>query len=345
MTTSTNPTPALPSTSDTFSGVQKAAVFLLGMGDHLSSAVLRQLDPPEIRAITAEIRALEAVAPKRMLAVFREFDLLSASGRFFARGGAGTMRKMIEQALGPETAGEILDPPGIEPAKPRMEFLDHCDPQQVAHFLKDENPQTIALVLSNISPRQAAAVMAALQPELQPQVAMRMASLDRISPEVFERISEAIGVKLRAAKQMSRSDGVRTLAGLLNQIEPGKAEAILSKVDAENQTLGASVRELMFTFDDIIKIGLEGMKSIVAKVDRKALTTALKGCDARVRAHFTQCMSQRAAEMMTEDMEALGPVRIRDVRAAQQQVVAVVRQLQQQGAISTGSGGDDEYVV
>jgi flagellar motor switch protein FliG len=176
-------------------------------------------------------------------------------------------------------------------------------------------------------------------------VALRMASLDRISPEVFRRITEVIGSKLKAVRQVSKSDGIKSLASLLNHVDPALVDTILSQVEEENQAAANSVREMMFVFEDVLAIDKEGMKALLGKCDRKVLTTALKGATAKIREHFTQCMSQRAAEMLVEDMDALGPVRIRDVQTAQTQVVAIVRQLQQQGAISSSRGGGDEYVL
>jgi flagellar motor switch protein FliG len=330
----------------TMPGVRKAAMFLLGVGDQLGADLLRQLAPDEIRAITTEITSLDAVAPMHMLDVFREFETLTVDSRFFARGGAEFARRMVEQALGAESAQKYLAPASAPKpsAEAAVEFLEGRDPQQLARFLKAENPQTIALVLSNMSAAQAGALMASLPEELRPQVALRMASLDRIAPEVFQRISEAIGSKLRALKSVSRSDGIRSLAALLNQVEAPVAEAILARVDQENQAVGASVRDLMFVFDDIPSIAADGIKALLAKLDRKVLTIALKGGSEQIRTQFTQCMSQRAGEMLAEDMEALGPVRIRDVAAAQKQVVAVVRQLQQEGVISVGRSGEDGYV-
>jgi len=172
-----------------------------------------------------------------------------------------------------------------------------------------------------------------------------MATLERISPEVFRKITEAIGSKLKAIRQVSRSDGIRSLASLLNNVQGELADKLLSRVDQENQAAADSVRNLMFTFEDIMRIDKEGMRSLLAGLDRKILTLALKGAAGKLREHFTQCMSQRAGEMLTEDMEALGPVRIKDVQTAQQQVVAVVRQLQQQGTIATSRGGNEEYVI
>jgi flagellar motor switch protein FliG len=339
-------TPSTASPSPSVSGARKAAMFVMGIGGNLGAELLRQLEPEEIRRISAEISELQAVAPENMVNVFREFEALSGSSRFFAKGGADFARRLVEQALGPESAQKLLDaPPKEEKTAAQLDILQQTGPQQLAVLLREENPQTIALVLSNLPAEQAGALMVLLPAEVQPQVALRMASLDRISPEVFRRITEVIGSKLKAVRQVSKSDGIRSLASLLNHVDPSMVDTILSQVQDENQAAANSVREMMFVFEDILSIDKEGMKALLAKCDRKVLTTALKGTTAKIREHFTQSMSQRAADMMVEDMEALGPVRIRDVQSAQTQVVAVVRQLQQQGAISTSRGGGDEYVV
>ncbi len=330
------------------SGARKAAMFLMGVGDQIGADVLRHLEPDEIRRISWEISSLDAVGPDHMLSVFREFETLTASSPLFAKGGAECARRMVEQAFGPEPAQKILEVPARTAASAEAgEFgiLQDTDPQQLATFIRDEHPQVIALILSNLPSAQAGALMASLPAETQPQVALRMASLDRISPEVFRRIAEAIASKLKNIRQVKRSNGMGTLASLLNQIDPTVAEAILAKIDEEDQSIGSSVRDMMFVFEDILNINRDGMTKLIAKADRKILTTALKGTYGKVRDHFKECMSQRAAEMLEEDMEALGPVRIRDVEAAQQQLVAVVRQLQQEGLIAVSRGGSDEYVV
>ena len=332
----------------TVPGARKAAMFVMGLGGSLGADLLRQLEPEEIRRISSEISVLHAVAPDHMVNVFREFESLTSTSRFFAKGGMDCARRLVEQALGAESAQKLLDAPAPpSSAKPsgELEILQNTGPAQLAPLLRDENPQTIALVLSNLPPEQGGALLALLPAEIQPQVALRMASLDRISPDVFRRITEVIGSKLKAVRQVSKSDGIRSLATMLNHVDPTLVDAILSQVEEENQTAAASVRDLMFVFEDVLTIDKEGMKALLAKCDRKVLTTALKGTTAKIREHFTQCMSQRAAEMMLEDMEALGPVRIRDVQTAQTQVVAIIRQLQQQGTITTSRGGGDEYVV
>lgn len=322
-------------------------MFVMGVGGALGAELLRQLEPEEIRRISAEISQLPSVAPHAMLSVFQEFETLSGSSRFFAKGGADCARRLVEQALGAESAQKLLEVQvkAVEARSAEFQVLQQTGPQQLAVLLREESPQTIALVISQLPAEQGGSLMSLLPLELQPQVAARMASLDRISPEVLRRITEVIGSKLKTGREVSKPDGIKTLAGLLNHVDPTMVDGILSQVEEENQTAASSVREMMFVFDDILSVDKEGMKSVLAKCDRKVLTTALKGTTAKIREHFTQCMSQRAADMLVEDMDALGPVRIRDVQAAQAQVVAVVRQLQQQGTIASSRGGGDEYVV
>jgi flagellar motor switch protein FliG len=333
------------------SGARKAAIFLMGIGDELSAGIIRQLAPEEIQRITGEISALESVAPEQMISVFKEFEKLSGSGRYFALGGPRNARRMIEQAMGKETAQKLLDdapltPPPHERARRQQSGpIDDIDPQELAKVLREENPQTLALILSNLAPEQAGPLMASLPAEVQPEVALRIALMDRISPEVFNRIAQAIRARLKSSKQLTRSNGSRALASILNNLDGEIADRLLASLEPDNQPTVESVRQLMFVFEDIIEIDKEGIKLVLAKIDRKVLTLALKGTSEKMKQHFTQCMSQRSSEMLLEDMEALGPVRIREVSAAQQQIVSAVSALKREGAISSGRAGSDEYVV
>lgn len=325
-------------------------MFLMGIGDQLSVDIIRQLAPDEIRRINGEISALDAVPPEQMLSVFREFESMSASSRFFAKGGPESARRLIEQAMGKETTQLLLDgerqkEEKIEPVGPEGPFAD-VDPQELAKVLREENPQTLALILANLAPAQAGPLMASLPAEVRPQVALRIAMMDRISPDVFNRIAHAIRARLKASRQITRSNGDKALAAILNHVEGDLAENLLSTLETENQSTVAAVRGFMFVFEDIIDIDKEGIKVLLARVDRKALTLALKGTSDKIKQHFTQCMSSRSSEMLMEDMEALGPVRLRDVAGAQQQIVGTIRQLEKEGAIATSrGGGGDEYVV
>jgi len=349
-------TPQPAPTDGKLSGTRKAAVLLLGLGDKISADVIRRLSPEEIRVLGHEISALQSVPPGQMLRVLREFENLNASGKYFALGGPDSARRLLEQAIGSESADQLLNThaqisgPAASTLSHNGGPLDGTDPQELAKVLQEENPQTLALVLSNLTPAQAGPLLASLPAEVRPQVALRIAMMDRIAPEVFRRIAGAIRMRLKAATQLKRSNGVRSLASILNFVDADVADTVLTAVETENETMCTSVRDLMFVFDDVITIDKEGIKALLAKVDRKILTLALKGTSEKIRGHFTQCMSQRASEMLLEDMEALGPVRIRDVTAAQQSVIAVIRQLRKDGTIASptqagGDGGSSEYVV
>ena len=340
MTPSANARPA------PLTGPRKAAMFLMGVGEQVSTEVLRHLVPEEVRRISTEIAATNAVGSEQMLFVFREFETLTTEGRLFAKGGAECARRLVEHAFGPESAQKLLTAvPDSESPAASGGLLEKTDPQQLAIHLKNEHPQTIAVVLSNLSAEVAGALLKSFPEETQAQVALRMASLDKVSSEVFQKVTEAIGTKLRSIRQVSKTDGVRALAAVLAHVGADQAEALLAKVQEQNQPVADSVRSLMFVFEDILNIDKEGMRALVGKLDRKVLTLALKGTDAKMREHFTQCMSQRSAEMLAEDMDALGPVRIRDVKAAQDEVILALRQLQQAGTISLNREGGDEYVV
>jgi flagellar motor switch protein FliG len=324
-------------------------MFLMGVGESVSGEVLRQLTPDEVRRITSEISGTHTVGADEMLSVFREFESLTLEGRLFVKGGVECARRMVESALGAESALKLLpagETAAASPTEVRSGALENADPRQLATFLKKEHPQTIAVLLSTLPPESGSALLQSLPEEIHGEVAVRMASLDRVSPEAFQKVTEAIGNKLSNIRKITKADGVKALAAVLNRVDATRADAILAELDSQNRPVADSVRSLMFVFEDVLSINKEGMKALVGKLDRKIMTTALKGTSAKIRDHFTQCMSQRSADMLNEDMEALGPIRIRDVQAAQQLVIAAIRELQQSGTISLNrSGGGDEYVV
>lgn len=342
-------TPQLPDAHNSVTGIRKAAILLMGIGEPLSADLIRQLDHDEMRRIGTEIASMQSVAPEQMIRVFREFETLTASGRFFARGGPERARSLIESAVGADQAGKILDRSNLAAGSKIPDTSEGpfagVEPGELAAALREENPQTIALVLSNLPAVQAGPLLASLDPNKQRQVALRIALMDRISQDVFNQIAEVVRGKLKASRQLQRSDGTRALASILNNMEGGKAEVVLSALETENHPAATSVRQLMFVFEDIIHLEKESVRTLIGRLDRKILTVALKGTSEKLKGHFTQCMSQRSTEMLNEDMEALGPVRIRDVSGAQSQIITAIRQMEKEGIIASGSAGGDEYVV
>jgi len=225
--------------------------------------------------------------------------------------------------------------------------LQKADPQQLAKFVHSEHPQTIALVLSHLNPSQAASLLISLPGNLRADVGLRMANLDQISPEVIHKIAAVLGQKLKALGEFSRESygGVRAVAEMFNRLDSGTSKDILENIEAHDSGLAETIRHLMFVFEDMLMIDPNGIKEVLAKIDRKVLTLALKGTSDQLRNHFLEAMSQRGAEMLREDMDAVGPVKIKDVEAAQQQIIAVVRQLETEGVVSLKGAVGEQYVV
>lgn len=252
-------------------------------------------------------------------------------------------------AFGPDTAKRLVDrlvkALGAEAVS--LDALQKADPQQLAKFVHSEHPQTIALVLSHLDITQAAALLVSLPSNLRADVAMRMANLDQISPEIVHKIAAVIGQKLKALGEFSRESygGVRAVAELFNRLDSMTNKEILENIEQQDGNLAETIRHLMFVFEDILMIDPNGMKELLGKIDRKLLTVALKGTSEQLKDHFLKAMSQRGADMMREDMDALGPIKIKDVESAQQQIITVIRQLEAEGTLSLkGAAGGEQYV-
>jgi len=214
--------------------------------------------------------------------------------------------------------------------------------------VKSYHPQKVSFVLSQLNPAQSASVLASMEPAARPDIALRIAKLDKISPAVIGKISTVIGQKLKSLGDMKRqpSGGPRAVAEIFNQLDSGLSTEILAQMGEQNPELMDSIRQKMFVFDDLMALDANGVKELLSRADRRLLTTALKGTNEELRQHLLKGMSQRGAAMLLEDMEALGPVKIREVEAAQQAMIAVLRQLESEGVLSLkGGGSDDQYVV
>jgi flagellar motor switch protein FliG len=266
-----------------------------------------------------------------------------------ARGGIDYARKLLLRAFNPDHAKKLLDrlakAMGAEATS--FDAIEKADPQQLAKFIHNEHPQTIALVLSHLNFTQASALLTSLPASLRPDVAQRMASLDQISPEIIYKIAGVIGQKLQALGQFSRESygGVRAVAEVLNRLDSGSSREILENIEQGDASLADTIRHLMFVFEDLLLIDQIGLKEMLSKVDRKVLTLALKGTSEQLRTHMLACMSQRGGEMLKEDMDALGPVKIKEVEGAQQQMIALVRQMETEGVISLKGAVGEQYVV
>ncbi len=335
-------------TIETVGGTKKAAILMVLLGDEASSSVFRYLQEDEVQEISKEISRLGKIDADIADAVLEDFFKLTLAREYMARGGAEYARKLLIKAFGPETSKRLMDRLNIslQTAIQSFDSLQKADPAQLSKFIQGEQPQTIALVLAHLNPAQAAALLSSLPSHLRGDVVMRMANLEQISPEIINKITAILDQKLRSLGDFSRESygGIKAVAELINRLETKSAAAILEKIENENPSMALSIRNLMFVFDDVMLFDDQAMREILQRIDKKTLTVALKGCSEDLKNQFFRNMSSRAVEMLREDMDVLGPIKVKDVESAQQQIVAIVRKLDEDGVISIKGGGSDEYV-
>ena len=331
------------------SGARKAAILLVLIGDAASGELIKQLSDDEVQLVSREIARIRTITSEQAETILDEFYQMVVAKDFVVKGGIDYAKKVLFNAFGPEVAKKMLDRlvKALGNDVANLDILQKADPQQLAKFVHSEHPQTIALVLSHLNPSQAAALLASLPPGMRADVALRMASLDQISPEIISKIANIIGEKLSALGEFSRQSygGVRAVAEMFNRLDSVTSKEILEVIEERNAPLVETIRHLMFVFEDLLLIDGTGIKEILSRVDRKILTVALKGTSEQLRNHFLEGMSQRGSDMLKEDMESLGPIKIRDVEVAQQQIIALVRQLEGEGVINLKGSVGEQYVV
>src|SRR5258707_1799147 len=340
---------ATPGGTGTLTGAQKAAVLMIALGDQASASLLKQLSEEQVQAVSGAIADLSSVTAADAEAVLQEFRDATSDGARVGAGGIAYAKRILTSAFGPEGSKKHLDQlPGPHGQTGSTRQLQSVEPELLARFVKSEHPQTVAIVLSQLNPAQSASVLASMEPAARWDIAFRIAKLDKISPAVVGKISAVIGQKLKSLGEMKRqpSGGPRAVAEIFNQLDSGLSTEILAQIGEQSPELMDSIRQKMFVFDDLMALDANGVKELLARADRRQLTTALKGTSEELRQHLLKGMSQRGAAMLLEDMEALGPVKIREVEAAQQAIIAVLRQLETEGVLSLkGGGSDDQYVV
>jgi flagellar motor switch protein FliG len=324
-------------------------MLLIVLGEQSSAELLQQLTEEDVQKVSREVAKITAISGEQAESVLNEFHHMAAAGDYVARGGIDYARKLLMRAFNPDTAKRLLErltkTLGADAAS--FDAIQKADPQQLAKFIHNEHPQTIALVLSHLNSSQAAALLTSLPAGLRSDVSQRMASLDQISPEIILKIAGVIGQKLKALGEFSRESygGVRAVAEMLNRLDSASSREILENIEQGDANLAETIRHLMFVFEDLLLIDPLGLKEVLGKVDRKLLTIALKGTSEQLRNQILGCLSQRGAEMLREDMEALGPIKIKEVEGAQQQIIAVVRQLESEGVVSLKGAVGEQYVV
>ncbi len=330
-------------------GVRKAAILLVLLGDEAASLVYRNLPQEEVQMLTEEISGLEYISPQIAGQVLQEYHRLSITQEYLTQGGSDYAKQLLVKAFGDEGAQHLLEEVMHyqEARNATLDSLQKADPQQLVMFVEGEHPQTIALVLAHMGMRSASAVLLLLPDKTQAEVIRRLAEMHQFSPEMVQKISVVLNKKLKALGEQNRRayGGVKAVSDLLNRIEPSVAKTILEAIEQDDPNLGLKIRNLMFTFEDLLTVPEGSIRELLSNLDKKTLCLALKGASEEMKNHIYKTMSSRAVQMMKEDMEALGPVRSRQVAQAQQEVVHHARKLEADGKLTLKSFGDDAYVV
>lgn len=330
------------------SGVRKAAIVMMALGEEHAAKLFGHLDEYEIEQIAREVASISNVPPEVGEAVLAEFYEMTASVDHIGLGGLPHARRLLQKALGPEQARRILDRvTQTFAANVGFQTLERANPQQLSKFILGEHPQTIALVLAHLNAYSAAQLVAQLPDSMRADVLVRMAGIEDISPDVIGRISGVIDQRLKSLGGPTREQhgGLRAVAELFNRLDRGVSQATLEQIESQSQDLAVQIRNLMFVFEDLTTVEDTGIREIVNRADKKILTTALKGASEEIRERFFGNMSKRAADLIREEMEIMGAIRLRDVEKAQHEIVAIARKLEEEGLITTGSGAGEPYVV
>jgi len=330
-------------------GLRKAAILLVLLGEEAASEIYRNLPPADVEQISQEIAALDYVTSESALAVLEEFQKLVLTGEYISQGGTDYANKILVKAFGKEGAGELMRQvaQAAELSGGKLDSLRKADPQALARFIESEHPQTIALILAHLDSKQASTVLMRLPAEMRAEPIKRLAQLRQFSPEMAQRVAVVLHKKLEALGEQSRRAyaGLRGVADLMNRLDLKTGKNILEAIEAEDPKLALSIRNLMFTFEDLLTVPEAGIREILGQMDKKTLATALRGASEELKNYIFKSMSSRAVEMLKEDMDVLGAVKARQITAAQLEAVAVARKLEAEGKLSLTPEGEDEFVA
>jgi flagellar motor switch protein FliG len=325
-------------------GTQKVAILLMTLGKDRAAKLLKSMRESEVADIAAEIARMPIVPQDVVESVLQEFREMALARVNIAAGGLEYARTMLQESLGASKAQQIMEMLAHQLIEAPFEFLRDTDPRQVLSFVSEEHPQTIALVLAHMLPDAAAMVLGSLPESLQRDVAVRIALMDRTSPDVIERVEQVLQRKLSSVLQQSdysEAGGVDTLVDILNRADRGTERLILEGLEHANEELADEVRQLMFVFEDIVTLDDRSVQLILRQVDTKDLAVALKGVQSAVKDKIKRNMSERAGQNLMEEIDLMGPVRLKDVETAQGGIVRIIRSLEEAGQIVLSRSGDE----
>ena len=333
--------------TEEITGVQKAAILLIALGPDKSSNVFKHLKEDEIEQLTLEIANTRSVSPAMKDAVLDEFYEVCLAQQYIAEGGIGYAKDLLEKALGSERAKDVIGKLTASLQVRPFEFVRKTDASQLLNFIQDEHPQTIALILSYLSSNQASAIISALAPDKQTDVAKRIAQMDRTSPDVIKEVEKVLEQKLASLLNQDYTivGGVDSIVDILNTVDRGTEKHIMESLEIEDPELADEIRKKMFVFEDILSLDDRSIQRVLREVDNNELAVALKGSNEEVQNLIFSNLSKRLATMIREDMDFMGPVRMKDVEEAQQKIVNIIRKLEDSAEIIISRGGGDEIVV
>ena len=333
----------------TLTGMEKAAILLVMLGEEATTAVYQSLSGEDLQRLTQQIASLENVPPAAADQVLHEYNQLTMTQEYLVEGGPEVAGKMLAKAFGEPAAKILLDQVILarEEMSKTFDVLQKTDPRTLVKFVQGEHPQTIAMLLAQLGSKAAAALLVLLPEKIRGQTVKRLAEMQQFSPEMAGKISLVLNRKVASLGEQSRRSygGVKTAAELLNRIEPTVSKAILETVESEDAKLALTIRNNMFTFEDLLGVPETGIRELLTAVDKKSLAMSLKGAPEDLKNHIFKTMSSRAVEMLKEDMEALGPVRGQAVTAAQQEIVLAARALETQGKLVLNNEGEEAMIV
>ncbi len=329
------------------SGVQKAAILLIALGPERSASIFKHLKEDEIEQLTLEIANTKSVSPDIKDAILDEFYEVCLAQKYIAEGGIGYAKELLDKALGEDRARDVIGKLTASLQVRPFEFVRKSDASQLLNFIQDEHPQTIALILAYLPSHQAAAVVSALAPEKQADVAKRIAMMDRTSPDVIKQVEKVLEKKLASLVNQDYTivGGIDSIVSILNTVDRSTEKHIMESLEVEEPELADDIRRKMFVFEDILLLDNRAIQTVLREVDNNELAVALKNANEDVKQIIFDNLSSRLATMIKEDMEFMGPVKLKDVEDAQQKIVNIIRKLEDSGEIVISRGGGDELVV
>ncbi|MDR5658271.1 flagellar motor switch protein FliG [Serpentinicella sp. ANB-PHB4] len=329
------------------SGREKAAVLLISLGPEYSAQIFKHLNDEEIEELTLEIANMRKVSPDEKERILDEFYQICIAQEYISEGGINYAKDVLEKALGSQKAMDVINKLTASLQVKPFDFARKADPAQLLNYIQNEHPQTIALILAYLPFNQAAQILSALPQAKQSDVAKRIATMDRTSPEIIKEVEIVLERKLSSLvnQDYTSAGGLESIVDILNAVDRGTEKNIMDTLEIQDAELADEIRKRMFVFEDIINLDSASIQRFIKDVDNNDLTIALKGATEEVSEVIFANMSKRMAEMLKEDMEFMGPVRLRDVEESQQKIVNVIRSLEEAGEIIIARGGGDEIIV